>query len=102
LDASVAYTKERKQFRRPVSDFQGVQFMLADMVMKVKAARVMARRQDHPDLRGHQSDSARRHGAVFAGLTPHFAERAFSARRGVGPARRISIVLLASAIVCHQ
>jgi alkylation response protein AidB-like acyl-CoA dehydrogenase len=41
LDAAIAYTKERKQFRRPVSDFQGVQFMLADMAMKVEAARLM-------------------------------------------------------------
>src|SRR6476620_524577 len=29
-----------------------------------------ARRKDHPDLRGHQSDSARRHGAGTAGVTP--------------------------------
>jgi alkylation response protein AidB-like acyl-CoA dehydrogenase len=41
LHAAIAYTKERKQFRRPVSDFQGVQFMLADMAMKVEAARLM-------------------------------------------------------------
>jgi len=41
LNAAIAYTKERKQFRRPVSDFQGVQFMLADMAMKVEAARLM-------------------------------------------------------------
>ena len=41
LDAAIAYTKERKQFGRPVSDFQGVQFMLADMAMKVEAARLM-------------------------------------------------------------
>ncbi len=41
LDAAIAYTKERKQFRRPVSDFQGVQFMLADMAMKIEAARLM-------------------------------------------------------------
>ena len=41
LDAAIAYTKERRQFRRPVSDFQGVQFMLADMAMKVEAARLM-------------------------------------------------------------
>jgi alkylation response protein AidB-like acyl-CoA dehydrogenase len=39
LDASVAYVKERKQFGKPVADFQGVQFMLADMAMKVEAAR---------------------------------------------------------------
>jgi alkylation response protein AidB-like acyl-CoA dehydrogenase len=41
LDASVAYVKERRQFGRSVSDFQGVQFMLADMAMKIEAARQM-------------------------------------------------------------
>ena len=41
LDAAIAYTKERKQFGKPVSDNQGVQFMLADMAMKVEAARLM-------------------------------------------------------------
>jgi alkylation response protein AidB-like acyl-CoA dehydrogenase len=41
LDAAIAYTKERKQFRRSISQFQGVQFMLADMAMKVEAARLM-------------------------------------------------------------
>jgi alkylation response protein AidB-like acyl-CoA dehydrogenase len=39
LDASIAYVKEREQFGRAVSQFQGVQFMLADMAMKVEAAR---------------------------------------------------------------
>ncbi|MCW2708287.1 MAG: butyryl-CoA dehydrogenase [Frankiales bacterium] len=39
LDASIAYVKERKQFGRAVAEFQGVQFMLADMAMKVEAAR---------------------------------------------------------------
>jgi hypothetical protein len=41
VDAAIAYTKERKQFGQRVSDFQGVQFMLADMAMKVEAARLM-------------------------------------------------------------
>jgi alkylation response protein AidB-like acyl-CoA dehydrogenase len=41
LDAAIAYTKGRRQFWRRVSDFQGVQFMLADMAMKVEAARLM-------------------------------------------------------------
>jgi alkylation response protein AidB-like acyl-CoA dehydrogenase len=41
LDASVAYIKERRQFGRSISDFQGVQFMIADMAMKVEAARNM-------------------------------------------------------------
>jgi alkylation response protein AidB-like acyl-CoA dehydrogenase len=39
LDAALAYAKERRQFGRPVADFQGLQFMLADMGMKVEAAR---------------------------------------------------------------
>ncbi|HEV7203873.1 MAG TPA: acyl-CoA dehydrogenase [Jatrophihabitans sp.] len=39
LDASVAYIKERKQFGRRISDFQGIQFMVADMAMRIEAAR---------------------------------------------------------------
>jgi alkylation response protein AidB-like acyl-CoA dehydrogenase len=41
LDAAIGYTKQHKQFRRLISDFQGVQFMLADMAVKVEAARLM-------------------------------------------------------------
>jgi alkylation response protein AidB-like acyl-CoA dehydrogenase len=41
LDAAVAYVKERRQFGRAVADFQGVQFMLADMAMRTEAARQM-------------------------------------------------------------
>ena len=41
IDASIAYVKERKQFGKPIGDFQGVQFILADMAMKVEAARLM-------------------------------------------------------------
>ncbi|MCU1624734.1 MAG: fadE25 [Frankiales bacterium] len=39
LDQSIAYVKERKQFGKAVAEFQGVQFMLADMAMKIEAAR---------------------------------------------------------------
>jgi alkylation response protein AidB-like acyl-CoA dehydrogenase len=39
LDATIAYVKERRQFGRSVADFQGVQFMLADMAMRTEAAR---------------------------------------------------------------
>lgn len=41
LDACVAYAKERRQFKRPIAEFQGVQFMLADMVMQIEAARAL-------------------------------------------------------------
>ncbi len=39
LDYAVGYVKERRQFGKPIADFQGVQFMLADMAMKLEAAR---------------------------------------------------------------
>jgi alkylation response protein AidB-like acyl-CoA dehydrogenase len=39
LDFAKGYIQERKQFGRPVADFQGIQFMLADMGMKLAAAR---------------------------------------------------------------
>jgi alkylation response protein AidB-like acyl-CoA dehydrogenase len=39
LDYALGYVKERQQFGQPVADFQGVQFMLADMGMKLEAAR---------------------------------------------------------------
>ncbi|MDX8051891.1 acyl-CoA dehydrogenase [Lentzea sp. BCCO 10_0798] len=41
LEAAVEYVKDRKQFGKSISDFQGVQFMLADMAMKIEAARHM-------------------------------------------------------------
>jgi alkylation response protein AidB-like acyl-CoA dehydrogenase len=39
LDHALEYAKEREQFGKPIAEFQGLQFMLADMGMKVEAAR---------------------------------------------------------------
>lgn len=39
LDYALGYAKERKQFGRPIADFQGLQFMLAEMGMRTEAAR---------------------------------------------------------------
>jgi butyryl-CoA dehydrogenase len=41
LDETVKYTKERKQFNRPLSAFQNTQFQLADMKVQVEAARLL-------------------------------------------------------------
>ncbi|WP_028472825.1 acyl-CoA dehydrogenase family protein [Nocardioides alkalitolerans] len=41
LDFALGYVKERKQFGKAIADFQGIQFMLADMAMQVEAARQM-------------------------------------------------------------
>jgi alkylation response protein AidB-like acyl-CoA dehydrogenase len=39
IDAAAAYVRERRQFGKPVGAFQGVQFMLADMLTETSAAR---------------------------------------------------------------
>jgi alkylation response protein AidB-like acyl-CoA dehydrogenase len=39
LDYAIGYIKERKQFGKPVADFQGIQFMIADMAMRLEGAR---------------------------------------------------------------
>jgi alkylation response protein AidB-like acyl-CoA dehydrogenase len=39
LDYAAGYVRERKQFGKAIAEFQGIQFMLADMAMKVEAAR---------------------------------------------------------------
>jgi alkylation response protein AidB-like acyl-CoA dehydrogenase len=41
IDAAVGYAKERRQFGHPIADFQGIQFMLADMAMQIHGARLM-------------------------------------------------------------
>ena len=41
LDFALGYVKERSQFGKHIAQFQGVQFMLADMAMKLEAARQM-------------------------------------------------------------
>ncbi|MGZ4634980.1 acyl-CoA dehydrogenase family protein [Oryzihumus sp.] len=41
LDFAIGYVKERRQFGSRVADFQGIQFMLADMAMELEAARQM-------------------------------------------------------------
>jgi len=56
LDCALAYVQERRQFGKHIADFQGIQFMLADMAMKLEAARQMVyvaaakSERDDPDL----------------------------------------------------
>jgi len=73
LDYALAYVKERRQFGTRVADFQGIQFMLADMAMALESARQLVyvaaakSERDDPDLaffgaaaKCHASDVAMR------------------------------------------
>lgn len=44
LDASLKYAKERKQFGKPLAEFQGIQFKLSDMATEIDAARLLTYR----------------------------------------------------------
>jgi len=41
FEAAVAYSKERKQFGQPISNFQGISFKLADMATEIEAAELL-------------------------------------------------------------
>ncbi|MBI4730431.1 MAG: acyl-CoA dehydrogenase family protein [Acidobacteria bacterium] len=41
FDFALQYSRERKQFNQPIAEFQGIQFMFADMAMQIEAARLL-------------------------------------------------------------
>lgn len=41
LDAALDYAQERVQFKQPIGNFQGIQFMLADMATQIEAAKLL-------------------------------------------------------------
>lgn len=47
FEEAVAYVKEREQFGRPIAEFQGLQWMLADMAVQLDAARLLLHRAAH-------------------------------------------------------
>jgi alkylation response protein AidB-like acyl-CoA dehydrogenase len=69
-EAALAYTKERKQFGQRLCDFQGVQFQIAEMAVKIESARLMvynaARLKDakHPFIQ--QAAMAKLHASEVA------------------------------------
>src|SRR6266496_1314436 len=44
FDVAARYATERQQFGKPISDFEGLQFMLADMAMEIEASRLLVYR----------------------------------------------------------
>lgn len=41
MEHAIAYAQERKAFKQPIANFQGIQFMIAEMAMKVQAGRLL-------------------------------------------------------------
>lgn len=70
MEASIKFVKERQQFGQPVANFQGLQFMLADMAMKIETARLSvyyaAWQVDHKMPYAYQSAIAKAYGSDVA------------------------------------
>ncbi|MCZ6600906.1 MAG: acyl-CoA dehydrogenase [Acidobacteria bacterium] len=57
-EAALAYSKERKQFNRPISSFQAIQWKLADMATEITAARLLVYRAADMKDRGEDVNIA--------------------------------------------
>jgi len=69
VDASIAFTKERRQFGRPVIDFEAVQFMLADMATGIEASRRLYREVAKARDAGEEFSTAASMAKLFASDT---------------------------------
>ncbi len=67
LDASVEQAKMRRQFGQPIADFQGIQFMLADMAKDAEAARLLVRSAAMKIDAGEDATAASSMAKCFAG-----------------------------------
>jgi butyryl-CoA dehydrogenase len=69
LDASVKYSKERKQFGRPIADFQAIQWMIADMATEIACARHLVYYSARLKDRGQRTTLESSMCKLFAGET---------------------------------
>jgi butyryl-CoA dehydrogenase len=81
LDESVRYAKEREAFGHPIADFQGLQWRLADMAMRVESARLLvyraARMKDGGQSFAKEASMAKLHASETAMFCAHAAVQMF-------------------------
>jgi len=66
-DAALHYAKQRKQFGRPIADFQAIQFKLADMATEIDAARLLTYRAAWMKDQGKQTTTESSMAKLYAG-----------------------------------
>ncbi len=66
FEESVKYSKERIQFDKPIAEHQAIQFMLADMAMRIDAARLLVLRAAWLKDRGHPFKREAAMGKLYA------------------------------------
>jgi hypothetical protein len=66
FEASVKYAKERRQFGKALTDFQGIQFKLADMATEIDAARLLTHKAAWKKMNGEPLTLAASQAKYFA------------------------------------
>jgi alkylation response protein AidB-like acyl-CoA dehydrogenase len=66
-EAALHYAKQRKQFGRPIAEFQAIQFKLADMATEIDAARLLTHRAAWMKQQGMQTTAHASMAKLYAG-----------------------------------
>lgn len=69
LEESVRYSKERKQFGKPISSFQAIQWMLANMATRIEASRLLTYKAAHTKDKGSRFSKEAAMAKLFASET---------------------------------
>ncbi len=83
--AALGYSKQRKQFGRPISEFQAIQFKLADMATSIDAARLLVYRAAWMKDQGHRVTRESAMAKLFASeIAVRVADEALQIHGGYG------------------
>ena len=91
-EASVAYAKEREAFGQKIAEFQAIQWMIADMAVRIEAARLLiynaASKKDHHEKFSADASMAK----LFASETAMWVtEKAIQVHGGIGYSKELPV-----------
>jgi alkylation response protein AidB-like acyl-CoA dehydrogenase len=89
---ALKYARVRHQFGRPIAEFQGVQFMLADMAMRIEAARLLVYRAAMMKDRGEPFVKEASMAKLFASEMANWVtDKAIQIHGGIGYCRDVPV-----------
>jgi alkylation response protein AidB-like acyl-CoA dehydrogenase len=92
LDAAAQYSKDRIQFGRPISQFQGIRWMIADMATQIEAARLLTYNAATMKDRGEKFSAAASMAKLFASeMANKVAYQALQIHGGYGYIREFPV-----------
>ena len=102
LEHAIAYSKDRQQFGRPIGDFQAIQFKIAEMAMRLEAARLLTHRAASLKELGQRHSKESAMAKLMASTTAvHCAEEAVQIFGGNGYSKEYPVEkLMRDAKIC--